>query len=165
MTAEPEPPATEQDRRFMRRAIALMRRSLDDPTLGPFGAVVVKDGVVIGEGSNRVIRDRDPTAHAEIVAIRRAAATLGSHDLSGTVLYASAECCPMCLAAAYWARIGALHHASRWSDYADLFADAGIHDEVRRPPGERRLVSRELLRQEALAVWRQFRSRSVRARY
>jgi len=150
----------------MRQAIALMRNAgVVERTGGPFGAVVVRDGVVLGAAGNSVLRDHDPTAHAEVNAIRQACRAIGSHDLSGAVLYSSGECCPMCYAAAYWARISKVYFASRWSDYADLFDDARIHADMARESSERQLAPEPLLCDEALAVWEEFRSLENGARY
>lgn len=158
--------ASAADRAHMRQAIALMRQAgVVERTGGPFGAVVVRDGVVLGAAGNSVLRDHDPTAHAEVNAIRQACRTINSHDLSGAVLYASGECCPMCYAAAYWARIGKVYFASRWSDCADLFDDARIHADMARPAAERLLAPELLLREEALAVWAEFRHLEDGARY
>ena len=158
--------ANPADRAHMRQAIDLMRQAgVVERTGGPFGAVVVRDGVVLGAAGNSVLRDHDPTAHAEVNAIRQACRRIGSHDLSGAVLYATGECCPMCYAAAYWARIDKVYFASRWSDYADLYDDVRIHADMARPPGKRQLAPEPLLREEALAVWEEFRRMEGGARY
>lgn len=102
---------------------------------GPFGAVVVKDGEIIGEGMNRVVPNADPTAHAEIVAIRAACAALGTHDLSGAVIISSCEPCPMCLGAIWWSRIGLVVYGNDRADAAAIgFDDADIYAEVAAPP-------------------------------
>ena len=104
---------TEADIRFMKRAIELGREvSLERGQAGPFGCVVVKDGEVVAEGVNRVLSDGDPTAHGEMVALREACRALGTHDLSGCVVYSSSEPCPMCYAACWWARVDAIRCAS-----------------------------------------------------
>ena len=158
--------ASAADRAHMRQAIALMRQAgVVERSGGPFGAVVVRDGVVLGAAGNSVLRDHDPTAHAEVNAIRQACRAIGSHDLTGAVLYASGECCPMCYAAAYWARISKVYFASRWSDYADLFDDARIHADMARASAERQLAPEPLLREEALDVWAEFRRLENGARY
>lgn len=158
--------ATTADRLHMRQAIALMRRAgVVDCSGGPFGAVVVRDGVVLGAAGNSVLRDHDPTAHAEVQAIRQACQRLGSHLLRGAVLYSSGECCPMCYSAAYWARIEKVYYASRWSDYDDLFDDANLHADLALPSHRQRLAPEELLRREALAVWHDFRQLANGARY
>ena len=158
--------ASSAEQSHMRQAIALMRQAgVVERTGGPFGAVVVREGVVLGAAGNSVLRDHDPTAHAEVNAIRQACRTLGIHVLTGAVLYASGECCPMCYAAAYWARIDKVYFASRWSDYADLFDDARIHADLARPSAERLLAPELLMRDEALAVWEEFRQMEGGARY
>ncbi len=143
------------DAAYLRRAIALAREHMDAGAGGPFGAVVVRDGAVVGEGWNRVTSDHDPTAHAEIVAIRAACARLGRFSLAGCVIYASCEPCPMCLAAIYWARIDRLVYGAAREDAARVgFDDALIYDEIPRPPAERRLASRRMLADEARALLR-----------
>jgi len=112
---------------FMARAIELAITHSADGTHGPFGAVVVHEGRVIGEGFNSVVANSDPTAHAEILAIRQAAQALGTHDLSSCTLYASCEPCPMCLAAIYWARIPSVYYAATHADAHDAgFDDSRI---------------------------------------
>jgi tRNA(Arg) A34 adenosine deaminase TadA len=158
--------ASAADRAHMRRAIELMRRAgVVERSGGPFGAVVVRNGAVLGAAGNSVLRDHDPTAHAEVNAIRQACRAIGSHDLSGAVLYSSGECCPMCYAAASWARITKVYFAARWSDYADLFDDARLYADMTRPLPERQLAPEPLLREEALAVWAEFRALEDGARY
>lgn len=143
---------TEQ-RLFMREAIALAAASVRDGG-GPFGAVVVRDGRIVGRGSNRVTPDSDPTAHAEVVAIRDACRTLGSFSLEGCELYVSCEPCPMCLAAAYWARLERIYHAATHRDAAAAgFDDALFYHEVCLPPEQRRLPLQQLLPDEAAAVF------------
>ena len=110
---------------FMRRAIALSRQNLETMAGGPFGSVVVKDGQIVGEGRNDVLATNDPTAHAEIVAIRDAARRLGTFDLTGCEIYTSCEPCPMCLAAIYWARLDRIYYACSRQDAAH----AGFDDE------------------------------------
>ena len=122
---------------------------------GPFGALVASaDGRVVGRGTNRVVSEGDPTLHAEVVAIREACRKLGTHDLTGAVLYASCEPCPMCFGAAYWARIDRIVHAASRADAAAAgFDDAAIHADVARPPQDRRLATVQLLAEEG---WRPF---------
>lgn len=139
---------------FMRRAIALSCQGAAAGG-GPFGAVVVKDGLVVGEGRNAVVPGQDPTAHAEVVAIRRACAALGTHDLTGAVIYTSCEPCPMCLGAIWWARIGEIVYANDRADAAAIgFDDAAIYEEVCRPLPARRLPLRRLLAAEAIEAFR-----------
>ena len=125
---------------YLRRAVALACEGVDAGLGGPFGALVVLDGRVVGSGCNRVTSSGDPTAHAEIVAIRAACRELGRYHLNGAILYASCEPCPMCLAAASWARVGAIYHA-RGSDVAARagFDDVAIRSELLRPAAERRI--------------------------
>ena len=139
---------------FMRRAIALSCQGVEEGG-GPFGAVVVRDGRIIGEARNNVVPGRDPTQHAEIVAIRAACAALGTHDLSGAVIYTSCEPCPMCLAAIWWARLGEVVYANdRAGAAATGFDDAAIYEEVARPLAQRRLPLRRLLADEARHAFR-----------
>jgi tRNA(Arg) A34 adenosine deaminase TadA len=112
-----DPDITEQDGAFMRLAIQTMRTAgVIERTGGPFGAVIVMNQKVLATAGNRVLSDHDPTAHAEISAIRAVCQRLGTHDLSGAVLYASCECCPMCYSAAHWARISRVFYAAAWTD-------------------------------------------------
>ena len=128
-------------RRAIERAIELSERSVQEGG-GPFGAVVVKDGEIVAEGTNRVTLDNDPTAHAEVRAIRTACDLLGTFDLGGCELYASCEPCPMCLGAIYWSRIRRVYYANTREDAARIrFSDEDIYDEMARPPDERRIVS------------------------
>lgn len=156
--------AATDDLRFMRRAIALSMNGLS--TEGPFGAVVVRDGQIIGEGINRVVPTGDPTAHAEIVAIREACSTLGSHVLQGATIYTSCEPCPMCLSAAWWARISEVVYANSREDAAAIgFDDAAIYDEVAAPMERRRLPIRRLASAEALEAFEKWSSNPDRVAY
>ncbi len=139
---------------FMRRAIALALEGVRTNQGGPFGAVVVKSGVVGGEGCNRVLATNDPTAHAEIEAIHAACAKLGTFELRGCEIYTSCEPCPMCLAAAYWARIERKHFGCERADAARAgFDDSLLYDEVAKSPAERTLPLLQSLRDEALATF------------
>jgi guanine deaminase len=144
------------DERFLREALALASRSAAEGG-GPFGAVVACAGRAVGRGTNRVVLDRDPTAHAEIAALRGAALALGTHDLSGCTLYSSCEPCPMCWGALRWARIGALVYAAdRDAAAAAGFDDRRFHDELSRPAAERALAVRRMLADEGrepFEVW------------
>ena len=116
-----------RDTDFLREALRLAAESSASGVNGPFGAVIVRNGVVVGRGWNRVVEEADPTAHAEILAIRDAARELGSHVLADCVLYASCEPCPMCMAAVYWARIGRVVYAAGAEDAAEAgFDDSAI---------------------------------------
>ena len=139
---------------FMRRAIELSRGCANSDE-GPFGAVVVRDGRIVGEGVNRVVPTGDPTAHAEVVAIREACRIIGSHVLDGAVLYTSCEPCPMCLGAAWWARIAEIVYANNRADAAAIgFDDDAIYEEVAAPLHQRKLPIRRLGADEALEVFK-----------
>ena len=145
---------TQADTRFVREAIRVARDRMLEGRAGPFGAVIVRDGVIVARGWNAVTSSLDPTAHAEVVAIRRACRKLGMFSLAGCVLYSSCEPCPMCLAATYWARIDRLVHAASRDDAARAgFDDAFLYEQVPLPPAERSLPTSQLLRPEAVAVF------------
>jgi tRNA(Arg) A34 adenosine deaminase TadA len=153
------------DQDFMRRAIALSRAGVAEGG-GPFGAVVARAGVILGEGRNNVVPGRDPTAHAEVVAIRRACEAVASHDLSGATLYTSCEPCPMCLAAAWWARVSEVVYANDRVDAAAIgFDDAAIYEEVARPIAARVLPMRRLLALEARIAFREWSEKPDKVPY
>ena len=152
----------------MRRAIELAREtSIVQKAGGPFGCVIVKDGEVVGEGANRVIVDCDPTCHGEINAIRTACSALGTHDLSGCIVYSSGEPCPMCYAACYWAKVEAIYYASTIQDAKEFgdFDDAPIVESMKVPIQERKLSGVELLRDEMLELWNEFNTLSDKPNY
>jgi guanine deaminase len=139
---------------FMRRAIALAIENIRSAQGGPFGALVVKEGRILAEGANRVTISNDPTAHAEVVAIREACRVLGDFQLPGCDLYTTCEPCPMCLGAIYWARPARVFYACLASDAAAAgFDDAFIYEELRRSLGARGLPMEQLLREESLSVF------------
>ena len=139
---------------FMRRAIALAMENVRNNGGGPFAAVIVKDGRIIAEGVNRVTTTNDPTAHAEVVAIREACHILGDFQLSGCDLYTTCEPCPMCLGAIYWARPARIFYASTAADAASAgFDDAFIYEELKISHPERRLPMSQLLREESLEIF------------
>ena len=144
---------------YLRRAIALAEQNVRIGG-GPFGAVIVKDGEIVGEGVNRVTANPDPTAHAEVVAIRAAGASLGRHDLSGCEIYASCEPCPMCWGAILWSRMDRIFYAATQSDAAAAgFDDAGFYEELAKPAARRRTPMVAALRDEGarpFAAWREF---------
>ena len=150
----------------LRAAIELARCALEDDVGGPFGAVVVKDGVIRGRGRNRVLADRDPTAHAEVLAIRDAGRRLDTHDLSGCTVYASSEPCPMCLGALYWARVSRVVYAvDRQAAAAAGFDDAWLYEELGRDDAGRRLRTDHLPVEDAAAVMRAWAARPDRRLY
>lgn len=158
--------ATAQDRQFMLEAIRLARRTgCVEKTGGPFGCVIAKDGRIVASGGNRVLADKDPTAHGEITAIRKACQVLGTHELSGCTLYTSCMCCPMCYAASYWARIDKIFYAARCEDYVDDFDDVAIYGEFATRPPDRAMQPEEVCRNEMLALWEEWRRIPDRARY
>ncbi len=141
------------DIKFLRLAIELATRKSGDGEHGPFGAVVVMDGSIVGEGYNKVVAAHDPTAHAEVVAIRNACTKLGTHDLSSCILYASCEPCPMCLAATYWAKIGRVVYAASREDAATAgFDDEFLYKEVALSLQERTIEFMQKLHNEGAAV-------------
>ncbi len=155
----------EQDKTFMRRAIALADESVRRGG-GPFGAVIVKDGVIIAEGSNSVTILNDPTAHAEVSAIREACRRLGTFHLSGCTIYTSCEPCPMCLGAIYWAGIKQIFYGNNRKDAAAIgFADDFIYEELARPLEARRLPIRPLLREEAQESFHLWEKKTDRVNY
>jgi guanine deaminase len=128
----------ETDRRYLERAIEISRRALDDEGKTPFGALVVVDDKVVGEGTSQVVELRDPTAHAEVMALRAAASALGRHIIEDGVLYSSSEPCPMCLIACYWARIPRVVYAATSHDVATYgFEDLQFYQELTHPQAER----------------------------
>ncbi len=139
---------------FMAKAISLAEENVQSVLGGPFGAVVVKDGKIVGTGRNKVTVDNDPTAHAEIVAIRDAAKKLGTFDLSGCQIYSSCEPCPMCLGAIYWARFDKLYYAATKDDAAKAdFDDSFIYKEFSLPKEERSILSVQMMRESAVKVF------------
>ncbi len=146
---------TDKDKVFMREAIAMAKKGMNSNAGGPFGAVVVKDGKVVGRGHNMVLRTNDPTAHAEVVAIRDACKNLGDFQLEGCVIYTSCEPCPMCMGAIYWARPSKVYYACTKNDAADIgFDDDFIYKELDVPLSRRKIPSFPLLRDEALPLFR-----------
>lgn len=150
----------------MRRALDLARARMAAGSGGPFGAVIVKEDRIIAEGWNQVTSARDPTAHAEIVAIRAAAQALQDFSLAGCDIYASCEPCPMCLAAIYWARLARIYYANSRADAARIgFDDALIYREVALPPEERRIPMIRLLEEEARAAFDAWERKPDKIRY
>jgi len=157
---------TEKDRVFMQRAIDLANEGMSSNAGGPFGAVVVKDGEIIAEGFNRVTSTNDPTAHAEVVAIRRACEKLGTFQLDDCVVYTSCEPCPMCLGAIYWARPKAVFFACNKVDAAKIdFDDQFIYDELDKEMENREIKFYKLMRNEALTVFNKWAAKTDKTEY
>jgi guanine deaminase len=151
---------------FMAEAIDLAATNAREGRGGPFGALVVRDGVVIARGANQVVAAHDPTAHAEVVAIREACRALGSFQLEGCDVYASCEPCPMCLGAIYWARPRALYYAASHEDAAAAgFDDALLYEEIARPPDARLLRTARLLAKEGKRPFEEWRRSASRVPY
>ena len=154
------------DDRFLARALELAARGSEAGDGGPFGAVVVREGKAIGEGWNRVVVDRDPTAHAEVNAIRAACAALGTFHLTGCTLYASSEPCPMCLSAAYWARLERIVFANSRAEAAAIgFSDDELYCELNREPGSRRVPMEHHPLPDALTTLRRWAADPRRTPY
>lgn len=150
---------------FMARAIALSHDGVAAGG-GPFGAVVVLDGVIIGEGRNNVVPGRDPTAHAEVMALRDACARTGTHDLSGAVIYTSCEPCPMCLGAIWWARCAEVVYGNGRAEAAAIgFDDAAIYEEVARPIEGRTMPLRRLMAAEAFGAFQAWTDKADKTPY
>jgi tRNA(Arg) A34 adenosine deaminase TadA len=145
---------------FMQQAIELATGNVAAGHGGPFGAVIVRDGKVIATGANNVTTTNDPTAHAEVVAIRNACKEMGSFSLEGCVIYTSCEPCPMCLAAIYWSRMDGIFYSGTAADAADAgFDDAFLYDELKKPMQQRTIPSKPLLAErgrESFDAWRSF---------
>ncbi len=151
---------TEQDKHFMRKAIELAKKGMLAEKGGPFGAVVVKNGKIVGQGCNSVTSTNDPTAHAEVMAIRDACNNLESFQLEDCIIYTSCEPCPMCLGAIYWARPKQVFYACSREDAANVgFDDAFIYDEIPKDIAQRQIETLQILREEANRVfedWEEF---------
>ena len=154
------------DEKFLQRAIALASKHSADGRHGPFGAVIVKDADIIAEGWNRVVDSNDPTAHAEVQAIRAAAKKLKTHDLSGCTIYASCEPCPMCLAAIYWARIDHIVYAATKDDAAAAgFDDSFLYKEMTKPWPARQVEFDQALREQAAQMMRSWAENPNKIQY
>ncbi|MGB0033870.1 MAG: nucleoside deaminase [Candidatus Acidiferrales bacterium] len=150
----------------MARAIELSIENVRSGRGGPFGAVVVKDGKVIAEGTNTVTTMNDPTAHAEMVALREACKKIGSFELKGCDLYTTCEPCPMCFGAIYWARPARVYFGSTAADATEAgFDDSFIYEEIARPRTARKIPMTPLMREEALAAFRVWKEKSDKTPY
>jgi tRNA(Arg) A34 adenosine deaminase TadA len=155
----------EFDRKFMLDAIQLSKQNINEGG-GPFGAVIVKEGQIIATGVNRVTNENDPTAHAEVKAIREACNKLKTFDLSGCTIYTSCEPCPMCLGAIYWAHIDKVFYGNNKSDARNIgFDDSFIYDELELPINKRKVEFIQLLPQEAIKAFQQWNSKEDKVEY
>lgn len=150
--------------RFMRRAIEMSARAgVEYGTGGAFGAVIVKDNKIVAEGMNRVLASHDPTWHGEIEAIRLACITLQNHKLTGCTMYTTSDPCPMCVAAAYWAGIEHIYYGATVEDTLKYgnFDNRFLYKELAMPPQQRKLPMSQLLRDEAVEVWKKFQVKAA----
>jgi len=151
---------------YMLEAIRLSISNVETGKGGPFAAVVVKDGKIIARGVNRVTETNDPTAHAEVVAIRNACTALNSFQLEGCDIYTSCEPCPMCLGAIYWARPARLFYANSKEDATAInFDDQFIYEEIAKPVAERKLFTKQILREEALEAFKKWSESTIKTVY
>jgi tRNA(Arg) A34 adenosine deaminase TadA len=152
--------------RFMREAIRLAKEGMQNHSGGPFGAVIVKNGEIIGSGQNQVTSLNDPTAHAEIQAIRNACKNLNGFELSDCEIYSSSEPCPMCFAAIYWSHLKKIYFGAKVEDAAAIgFDDVYIYQEITKPINNRGLKSQQLLRDEILTLFHQWQQMDDKIRY
>lgn len=156
----------DQQKKFMREAIRLSMENVQSGNGGPFGTVIVKNGKIIATGVNEVTKSNDPTAHAEMIAIRNACEELNSFQLDGCDIYCSCEPCPMCLGAIYWARPKSIYFANSKKDAAEInFDDNVIYQEIKLPIHERKLTTTQLLRNEAQSVFLQWQESENKIEY
>ncbi len=153
------------DKDFMGRAIELSIENIKNGG-GPFGAVITKDGKIVAEGFNQVTVNNDPTAHAEVNAIRNACQALGTFDLSGCEIYTSCEPCPMCLSAIYWARLDKIYYANTKVDADHIgFSDQFIYDELDKAPQDRQIPTTTLMRNEAIKAFEEWENKTDKIEY
>jgi guanine deaminase len=151
---------------FMARAIQLSLENIESGRGGPFAAVVVKDGKIVAEGTNCVTSTNDPTAHAEVVAIREACKKLNNFELKDCEIYTTCEPCPMCLGAIYWARPSRVYFANTAADAAQAgFDDSLIYEEIPRPHAQRKIPLIPMMREEALEAFRVWKSKADKTEY
>ena len=156
----------ENHEKFMQMAIELSEYNVKQGMGGPFGAVIVKDGMVVARSANKVVPTNDPTAHAEISAIRMACKELGTFSLEGCEIYTSCEPCPMCLGAIYWARIGKIYYANTKADAAAIgFDDHFIYDELDQPMDKRKLPFKQMMRDEAQQAFKLWEGSELKTDY
>lgn len=155
-----------QHEKWMKMAIQQSEQNVLKSAGGPFGAVIVKDGKLIAKSGNKVTATNDPTAHAEVSAIRLACKKLKTFDLSGCVVYTSCEPCPMCLSAIYWARIDTIYYANTKQDAEDIgFSDKFIYEELDKPMDQRSLPVKQMMRDEALNAFKLWHQSAMRITY
>lgn len=155
-----------REEKFMQEAIALSQKSVDQNDGGPFGCVIVKDDVIIGRGHNMVTSTNDPTAHAEVVAIRDACKTLHNFQLDGCEVYTSCEPCPMCLGAIYWARPKIIYYANSREDAATFgFDDSMIYDEMAADKDKRKIPIKSIAREDALKIFINWKNKEEKTSY
>ncbi len=155
-----------REEKFMMEAILLSQKGMDENDGGPFGCVVVKDDKIVGRGNNKVINSIDPTAHAEIVAIRDACRHLGSFQLTDCEIYSSCEPCPMCLGAIYWSRPKIIYYANTRDDAAAIgFDDSLIYSEMNVEPGNRKIPIINIGRQDAVKVFQSWADKNDKSLY
>lgn len=153
------------DNRFMKRAIEISIKNIDNGG-GPFGAVIVKNGEIVAESGNRVTSENDPTAHAEVKAIRKAAEKMGDFDLSGCEIYCSCEPCPMCLGAIYWAHLDAIYYGNTKDDAKEIgFDDSFIYDEIGKEKRYRRVKTEQFDRAEAIMAFEKWKMKEDKTEY
>ena len=151
---------------FMQRAVEISREKMEANMGGPFGAVIVRNGKILAEGFNKVTSENDPTAHAEVVAIREACSIIGDFSLKGAEIYTSCEPCPLCLAAIFWARIDRIYYANTRGDAAEIgFDDAVLYEEIARPLESRELPIHRLEFAEARKVFDDWMLKTDRIEY
>ena len=156
----------EQHQKFMQMAIDLSVQNVTESIGGPFGALIVKDGEFIAGSANKVTSTNDPTAHAEVSAIRLACQKLNTFNLSGCVVYTSCEPCPMCLGAIYWSQIETIYYANTKTDAENIgFSDKFIYEELEKPMNERSLPVIQLMRDEALEAFKLWGNSAMRIEY
>lgn len=154
------------NKNFIQTAIDISREKMEKNEGGPFGGVVVKDGQIIGEGWNQVTSTHDPTAHAEIQAIRKACSVLGRHQLTGCEVYTSCYPCPMCLGALYWARPDRIFYANTAEDAKNIgFDDQFIYDEILLSPEKRSIQFEQIGREEAIKVFEEWNQKDDKETY
>ncbi|MFM6928753.1 MAG: nucleoside deaminase [Bdellovibrio sp.] len=151
---------------FMLRAVELSRKNMQEGAGGPFGAVIVKNGVIIGEGWNKVTSSNDPTAHAEVSAIRDACKNIENFSLEGAEIYTSCEPCPMCLGAIYWARLSTIYYGNTRKDAADIqFDDDFIYQEIPKQIQDRQIPMVQCAHNESLEVFKEWQHKADKIPY